>query len=233
MTTTDHGAYQILDDDGRATFLSYFLGTHHAFRRDAARLPVALRRSATPSKPGEGPDVDALRSHWDRYRAALAYHHHMEDDSLFPQIDSIDHATSEVIDELIVQHHDMDGTIAKVEEALGLLPAFDAVEPAAQACEDLADALDLHLDLEEEHLVPVMRSNTIEPDAGDAGERDDQQEEHANPDDTGHSVRDALGRRRPGRQHRGRTGRQPAALRTARLPLWEADYIARLRRWWR
>ena len=232
MPATEHRPYQLLDDEGRATFLSHFLGAHRAFRRDAGRFPVALRRSAARPTAGEGPDIDALRGHWDRYEAALAYHHHMEDDWLFPLLAGLDPATDGVIGELVVQHRDLDETLATVDEALGLLPAVEAVEGAAQACEALAAALDLHFDLEEEHLAPVMRSNRVEPDAGDAGERDDAQDEQAHPDDSGQAfvmpwVADGL------------DDETVAALVATLAPSertafsrWQADYTDRLRRWW-
>jgi hypothetical protein len=232
MPATEHRHYQLLDDEGRATFLSHFLGAHRAFRRDAGRFPVALRRSATQPQPGEGPDVDALRGHWDRYEAALAYHHQMEDDWLFPLLAGLDPATGGVIDELVVQHHDLDGTIATVDAALGLLPAVEAVEGAARACEALAAALGPHFDLEEEHLAPVMRSNRIEPDAGDAGERDGAQDEQAHPDDSGHAfvmpwVADGL----DDETVSALVDTLPPSARIA-FPRWQADYTDRLGRWW-
>ena len=72
-TTHQPDHHLLLDSDGRATFLSHFLASHRAFRRDAARFPVALHRIGTD----QAPDTDALRRHWTGYNAALTYHHHM------------------------------------------------------------------------------------------------------------------------------------------------------------
>jgi hypothetical protein len=232
MPTTEPRPYRLLDDEGRASFLSHFLGAHRAFRRDAGRFPVALRRSAMQTRPGEGPDIDALRGHWDSYEAALAYHHHLEDDWLFPLLAGIDPALRGVIDQLVVQHHDLDETIATVDEALGRLPAVEAVEPAARACDALAEALGPHFDLEEEHLAPVMRSTAIEPDAGDAAEQDGAEDEGAHPDDSGHAfvmpwVADGL----DDETVTALVDTLPPSARVT-FPRWQADYTDRLRRWW-
>ena len=64
MPATEHRPYQLLDDEGRATFLSHFLGAHRAFRRDAGRFPVALRRSAAPPSPEDAPSSAASSPAW-------------------------------------------------------------------------------------------------------------------------------------------------------------------------
>ena len=225
MPTTRQPAYQILDGDGRATFVSHFLGSHRAFRRDAARFPIALHRIGTDRSP----DTDALCRHWADYNAALGYHHHMEDEQLFPALRDLDGALDNVIDTLLAQHDDLDSTIAGVEEMLSLLPSAQAAGPAALACEDLAAALEVHFDLEEEHLVPVLRATMFEPGPGEPGEaQEGQQQPHDNPlvfvmpwiaDGLDHETVAAL------------LDSGPRSMK-ASFAGWQADYTDRLSRWW-
>jgi hypothetical protein len=228
MPTTRHPDHQLLDPDGRATFLTHFLASHRAFRRDAARFPIALHRIGTD----QAPDTNALRRHWTGYNAALTYHHRMEDEQLFPALRQLDRALNPMIDTLRTQHHDLDGTIAQVEELLSL-PSTEAAGPAALACEDLAAALDAHLDLEEEHLVPVLRATGFDPDHGDRGEPDETHKSQQQPDtsplafvlpwttegldpETVNALLDA----------------GPPSIK-ASFAEWQADYTDRLTRWWR
>jgi hypothetical protein len=232
MSTAQPPQDQLLDDEGRATFLSHFLGAHRAFRRDAARFPVALRRIGTRQDPDRIPDPDALYRHWDGYEAAMVHHHHMEDELLFPPLRNLDPAVGEVIDELVVQHHELDGTIAGVHEALARLPAADAVEQSVRACEELAAGLGLHLELEEEHLVPIMRATMLEPRPHGAGEPGEIQEEHGQPEDTGHAfvlpwVADGL----DDDTVTALLDSAPSAV-GATFPAWHAAYTDQLNRWW-
>jgi Hemerythrin HHE cation binding domain len=225
MPTTRHLDHQLLDVDGRATFLTHFLASHRAFRRDAARFPIALHRIGT----GQAPDTDALRRHWAGYNAALAYHHHMEDEQLFPALRQLDGALGDVITTLLAQHHDLNANIIEVEELLRLLPSGEAAGPAALACEDLAAALGAHLDLEEERLVPVLRTTGFEPDHGEPAEtHEDRQQPQDDPlafvlpwttDGLGPETVAALLRSGP-----------PTI--EASFADWQTDYTDRLARWW-
>jgi len=231
MPTTQSPRDQLLDGDGRATFLSHFLGAHRAFRRDAARFPVALRRIGAPEDPDRIPHPDALRRHWEGYEAAMVHHHHMEDELLFPPLRNLDPAVGEVIDELVVQHHELDGTIAGVHEALVRLPAADAVEQSVRACEELAAGLGRHLALEEEHLVPVMRATMLEPRLHGEGEPGGTQEERGRSEATGHAfvlpwMADGL----DDDTVAALLGSEPSAGAT--FPAWRAAYTDLLNRWW-
>jgi Hemerythrin HHE cation binding domain len=136
-----------------------------------------------------------------------------------------------VIDELVGQHHELDRTIGNVEELLGLLPAVEAVEPAALACEGLAAALDLHLDLEEEQLVPEMRSGMLDPGAGGAGEPGEAPDEQGRLDDPHAFVVPWMADGLDDDVVAALLDAEPRSLRAA-FPRWQADYTDRLRRWW-
>jgi len=222
---TPHPDHRLLDPDGRATFLTHSLASHRAFRRDAARFPIALHRIGTD----QAPDTNALRRHWTGYNAALTYHHHMEDEQMFPALRELDGALGDVIDTLFAQHRDLDATIAGVEELLGLLPSAAAAGPAALACEDLAAALGAHLDLEEERLVPVLRATGFEPHHDEPAEtHEGRQQPEDDPlafvlpwttDDLDPETVNAL------------LDSGPPTIK-ASFADWQADYTDRLARWW-
>lgn len=217
----------LLDDDGRAGFLTHFLGAHRAFRRDAARFALALRRLGGPADAGRLPDVVALRRHWADYRAALAHHHQLEDALLFPHLRDIDPGVAAPIDELTAQHRDLDDVIVGLDEALAGCPSSEAIERSTRHLADLAPALGLHLDLEERHLVPIMRATAVELDHDDTetpGERRDAEE-------AGHAfvlpwIADDLDERVVA----GLLDGVPSAV-TGSFPTWQATYADRLQRW--
>ena len=219
--------HELLDDDGRAGFLTHFLGAHHAFRRDAARFGLALRRLGAPPDAGRRPDVVALRGHWGDYRGALAHHHHLEDALLFPQLRDADPDAAITIDELTVQHRGLDHAIAAVDDALVELPSPEAIERSARELADLASALGPHLDLEERHLVPIMRATAV-----DLGQHDTQApEDPGDPDESGHAfvlpwVADDLGHHVVA----ALVDEVPPAASGA-FPRWQAAYTDRLSRW--
>ena len=229
MSGTRTARDELLDEEGRAGFLTHFLGAHRAFRRDAARFRLALRRLGAPPDPGRRPDTDALRGHWDDYRAALAHHHHLEDALLFPRLLDVDPAAAATIDDLTVQHHDLDHTIAVIDEALAGLPAPEGVERSARALEELATALGRHLDREERDLVPIMRTTVI--DLGNDGAQTSV--DRSEPDETGHAfvlpwVADDLDEHVVAALVDG----VPPTMADS-FPRWQAAYTDRLERWHR
>lgn len=156
--------YQLLDDQGRAGPLSNFLGAHRGYRRDADRFPAGLRGLADRGFPAEG--LAALQYHWRGYDAVLLDHHHMEDELLFPMMREKHPEIDAEIDELAAQHEQLDEQLAAVTESLAKLPEPAAVEPALEAFEALAKAVNQHLDLEETHVVPFMLADPPLPPGG-------------------------------------------------------------------
>jgi hypothetical protein len=128
-----------LDDDGRPTPVTTFLAVHHGLRRDAHRYAA-------------GGDIDGLARHWTQYRAILTLHHQQEDDLLFPLLRAREPHLSSVIDRLDAEHHGLDDLLEDLDAAFAARSTDEAIVLARR----LAEMLDRHLDLEEEHLVPVM-----------------------------------------------------------------------------
>ena len=131
------------------TPVTLFLAIHHALRRDAHRFPVALCAAA-----GDDERLAAIARHWEEYRTILVHHHDQEDTLLFPQVLAEVPELAEVVAQLAADHHSLDDLLARVDAAFAALPA--GTDACGGLCARLAGVLDRHLDLEEEHLVPVM-----------------------------------------------------------------------------
>lgn len=161
--------YALLDDQGQATGVSMFLAAHRGYRRDAARFPAGVRTLAAKGFPAAG--LEALHDHWRGYDQALLTHHEMEDSFLFPLYRSTEPSLGPVLDQLEAQHHDLDERIADIEGWLAKLPDPDAIEPVVAAFTAFEAAVNQHLDLEEQHVVPIMIADPPAPpqfaDGGD------------------------------------------------------------------
>lgn len=131
-----------------------FLTFHQALRRDARRFPIAARALAGGQLDAAA--VPALRAHWERYRALLEFHHQAEDDQLFPTARDAEPALGTVLDLLGAQHDELHATLAHLTDLARSIGRSSGAEAAAEAFDQLRASLDLHLDAEEEHVVPVM-----------------------------------------------------------------------------
>ena len=159
--------YRLLDDRGQATVLTTFLAAHRGYRRDAVRFPAGMRSLAAKGLPAEG--VDALRRFWRGFDQALLTHHQTEDNVLFPMYRKSHPELSAEIDALFEQHHELDEIIATISGWLDKLPAAGAVDPAVAAFETLEAHIEVHLDLEETHVVPLMLASPPTPPGGPRG----------------------------------------------------------------
>lgn len=199
-----------------------FLTFHQALRRDAERFPVAARGLAAGDLDADA--APALQEHWARYRALLEFHHQVEDHGLFPAVRAAEPALDDVIDDLARQHDELHAALARLTELVGSIGRPPDAASAADAFDGLRSSLDVHLDAEEEHVVPVMLE--VLASGGGDGPAPDAQElpvpvEFANPWSTEHLDDDLLG----------------LALATlsveeqVRYPDWLASYRAQLARW--
>jgi hypothetical protein len=134
---------QLLNDDGSASMATALMMSHHAFRRDLARFAAALRRTFEPG---------ALREEWQSFRAALHGHHQAEDTGIFPGLRS----AAPVVEALEADHRRIDPLLERADAAFGGLPA--AREEALAVVAQLQDLLRPHLETEEEHIIPFLRS---------------------------------------------------------------------------
>jgi hemerythrin-like domain-containing protein len=126
---------------------------HDAFRLVTTRLVDATEKlEPSALQPMIG-------SHWSFYDAVLHYHHHSEDDSIFPA--------------LLAVRPDMDALIRRLEDDhQQLIRALEAVDSAISSFEqqpdeahqktmhdamvEVRDAFFPHLDLEDEQIIPAI-----------------------------------------------------------------------------
>ena len=156
--------YDLLDGNGQATPLSNFLAAHRGYRRDAERFPKGVRALAAWDFPADG--LEALRRHWVGFDQALLSHHQMEDAFLFPLYRGKHPELGEVVDQLEIQHEDLDERIGDIDGLLAKLPAPDVVDQTVAAFVSFDAVVNQHLDLEEQHIVPLMVAEPPVPPGG-------------------------------------------------------------------
>ena len=155
-------APDLLNDDGSASMATAFMMSHHGLRRDIARFAIALRGLAD----GDQAHAAALREEWRSYRDTLHGHHHIENERLFPSLQSQHAALVPVIERLTADHQRIDPLLERGDRAFAQLPATAA---ALAVVTELAALLDPHLATEEQELVPFLRDQKgFPPPANDA-----------------------------------------------------------------
>jgi hypothetical protein len=141
----------LLNDDGSASMATMLLLSHHAFRRDIARLIGAVTKI-------EAHDVShaaAVRGEWDTsYRQALHGHHMMEDANIFPDIKRRRPDLAPAIETLTEQHHMIDPMLEKGDAAFADLAH---PEHAEAVLHELKTLLDRHLTFEEANITSALR----------------------------------------------------------------------------
>ncbi len=141
----------LLNDDGTASMATMLMLSHHAFRRDIARL----MRAVDQVKTGDLSRVDALREEWQQsFRQALHGHHTIEDANMFPDLKSKHPDLGSAIDTLTSQHHQIDPLLEK-----GDVVFADLAHPelAQTLLHELHIRLQEHLAFEEERVTPSLR----------------------------------------------------------------------------
>jgi hypothetical protein len=127
------------------------LMSHHAFRRDIARLI----RAVAEIKAGDRSRAEAVRGEWEKsYRQALHGHHTMEDAHIFPDIRGKHPELAAALDTLTDQHHQIDPVLEKGDAAFADLAH---PEKAEAVLNELKMFLDQHLAFEEAEITPFLR----------------------------------------------------------------------------
>jgi Hemerythrin HHE cation binding domain len=141
----------LLNDDGTASMATMLLMSHHAFRRDIARLI----RAVGEIRSGETSRIDAVHDEWEKsYCLALHGHHTAEDTRIFPDLRKSHAELAEALDTLTEQHHLIDPIIEKGNAAFADLAHPEAAEAVLR---DLKTLLDKHLTFEEAEITPALR----------------------------------------------------------------------------
>lgn len=138
---------KLLNDDGTASMSTMIMLSHHAFRRDAGLFERALD-NFDPTR------MEALKSEWEFFAAALHGHHQKEDGDIFPPLSSGNSSLAATFARLSAQHTEIDPLLLRGKEAFARLPEIAEARVVVRAIRTL---LDTHLDLEEATIIPFLR----------------------------------------------------------------------------
>lgn len=135
------------------------LALHRVMRQDANRL---MRRVAVVSSRLDARSARELERWFDIYRRALDQHHEIEDEVLFPMLAERDRSFAAATAELSAQHGEIQTALTEFGDALSAtgVNGEGGVGACRAAAEALADVLEEHTLLEEQHVTPVANSLT-------------------------------------------------------------------------
>ena len=133
---------------------------HQALRVDSARLKLTVAALAPDDR---GSRLSGVREFYGNYREQLVSHHTHEDRLFFPALAARVGKDTMHLDELVAQHHQLDGSLQDVEEGLAALADptgdFSADRTSVTAAlSSMAEQLTTHLDLEEQTALPLVIS---------------------------------------------------------------------------
>jgi len=162
----------VLDPTTLSPAITGWLGAHVAFRRDAAALIAAVNAVEPSDYIGAGRLADAFAV----TVAMLHEHHETEDELIFPELIERAPAFAGVVMTLSLEHVDVDDVVDDIKRDLAILAAgtaraFEVHERLTQQVETFKTLIDLHLEAEEVHALPLLQRyfSTEEIDAvGDA-----------------------------------------------------------------
>lgn len=147
----------------RAADLTGYLAIHQAMRvaNDQLVRGIGTAQVADPKR------ATALARWFRGYSDELRTHHHIEDDIVFPELLARVPDYAEYSDSLAGDHHQLDGLIDALREALAYWAAFeretDAARDARYTALDLAvelrDFLEEHLAIEDADVLPMVQRN--------------------------------------------------------------------------
>jgi hemerythrin HHE cation binding domain-containing protein len=135
--------------------------THQALRVDGARLVVTV----AALEPGDrGSRLPGVREFYDHYREQLVAHHTHEDTLFYPALAARVGDDRMHRDELVAQHHQLDGVLQAVGDGLADLadPDGDFSASGTRVAGDLStmvEELNTHLDFEERTALPLFVSD--------------------------------------------------------------------------
>jgi hypothetical protein len=130
------------------------LAVHHVFRDSLAEAPELVGAVAG----GDTGRAAVVGTYYDNVLKFLHVHHEGEDDLVWPPLLERAVERAELVQRIAAQHGDVVDLVARAEAALtGWTAAPDAASGAAlvTALGDLRTELVLHLDEEEQHVLPL------------------------------------------------------------------------------
>lgn len=141
--------------------LIFFDLVHQALRVDGARLVVTVTALEPRDRESRLPGV---REFYDHYREQLVAHHTHEDTLFYPALAARVGDDRMHRDELVAQHHQLDGVLQAVAEGLTDLADPDRDfsanrTPVAGDLSTMVKELNTHLDFEERTALPLFESD--------------------------------------------------------------------------
>ncbi len=135
--------------------------THQALRADGARLVVTI---AALEPHDRGSRLSGVREFFDKYREQLVSHHTHEDRLFYPALAARVGEDRMHLDELVSQHHQLDGVLQAIGEGLADLAEPDADFSANRTkvvgdLSTMVEQLSAHLDFEERTALPLFVSD--------------------------------------------------------------------------
>ncbi|WP_326599920.1 hemerythrin domain-containing protein [Streptomyces sp. NBC_01803] len=128
--------------------------THDAFRRDLERLEAAAVAGKT--------DTPEVRAGWENFKHQLHIHHTVEDERLWPTVQSKvgdKPEPNELLREMEAEHGQLDPVLTAVDEALAA-KSPDLIEKI----KELGAVLGFHMKHEEESALPLIQETCTNAD---------------------------------------------------------------------
>ncbi|MFN8020349.1 MAG: hemerythrin domain-containing protein [Acidimicrobiales bacterium] len=132
--------------------LTGYRGVHHALRTATHRLAVA----AADMSPNDAPRVRALRRYWNGFAGEVHAHHTVEDDVFFPALGARSPQFAEYAGQLADDHHVLDELMLDASANIEFFTRPGAASRAVRVLARLATHMDEHLDLEDDHVLPMF-----------------------------------------------------------------------------
>ena len=134
---------------------------HQALRADGARLVATVGALEPRDRDSR---LAGVREFYDNYREQLVAHHTHEDKLFYPALAARVGEDKWHMDELVAQHHQLDGVLQAIEQDLATLadPEADFSANQARVGADLStmvEQLNSHLDFEERVALPLFVSD--------------------------------------------------------------------------
>ena len=148
----------VLDPTTLSPAITGWLGAHVAFRRDADALVAAVDAIEPTDYLAAARLADAFAVTVEM----LHEHHETEDELVFPELIERAPAFAGVVMTLSLEHVDIDDVVDDIKRAVAILSAgtaraFEVHERLTQQVETFKTLIDLHLEAEEAHALPLLQ----------------------------------------------------------------------------
>jgi hemerythrin-like domain-containing protein len=139
-----------------ATNATVDTGDYAAIHRSIRSAGRAIAIAAGSLRMDDQDQMDAFVAYWKGHVGEILSHHGVEDTIFFPALRERAPDRAEVLDQLDVEHHELDVLMEQCRSAIEAVVTGGAPAVAVQLLHRLADVMDAHLDLEDREIVPHL-----------------------------------------------------------------------------